>query len=186
MNMNNSFKQTLSEIKNNMKAIIPQIGKYYYPDYNDGREVYYPVAKQMVKEDDLFYIFSDKSKHWKDMDFHWIEVPPPPNVVISDKPFIFKYEDYSLWSRQLAEQMSKSEIEKELNIYISNTDKYATSHLNAIKATHSMTSNSQRRAQTGNVVRANYERKRAYSNALEIYEYYPDKCYEARFSSTEP
>ena len=59
--------------------------------------------------------------------------------------------------------------------FISKTDKYGASHLNAVKATHSMESNSQRRAQTGNVL-DNYERKSAYLNALEIYENYPEKC----------
>jgi hypothetical protein len=163
-----------------LNTVIPEINKYYSP-FKEGQ----CHILQLVKKDDLFYIFSDLSKFPKDRDFSWFEREKPIIKIETNEPFIFPYDSYSLWSRQLAEQKTKSEIEKELNVYVSNTDKYATSHLNAIKATHSMTSNSQRRAQTGNVVRANYERKRAYSNALEIYEHYPDKCYEARFSSTE-
>ncbi len=162
--------------------MIPQLNKYYSP-YENGD----CMVQKLVKEDEMFWYFDNLVKYPKDLPFWWFEVEKPMDKIeIENKPFVYPYDTYSLWSRQLAEQKPKSEIEKELNVYISNTDKYATSHLNAIKATHSMTSNSQRRAQTGNVVRANYERKRAYSNALEIYEYYPDKCYEARFSSTEP
>ena len=159
-----------------MKAIIPKVGSYYYPLTYVGQKVFYPTVKQIVKEDDLYYIFSDKSKHSKAIDFCWVEVQPPLNAIKLEKPFIFKYEDYSLWARQLAAQKTKEEIKKELNVFISKTDKYGASHLNAVKATHSMESNSQRRAQTGNVLLDNYERKSAYLNALEIYENYPEKC----------
>ena len=40
----------------------------------------------------------------------------------------------------------------------------------------SMQSNSQRRAQAGNLVAGLGERKMALENALEIHKYYPEKC----------
>jgi hypothetical protein len=100
---------------------------------------------------------------------------------MSDKPVpLWKYEEYSEWSRQIARSSTRKEIEKELGICDCQRGKLGESHLAAIEKTTSMQSNSQRRAQSGNVLRGNYERMQAYKNALEIYDYYPEKSKEGK------
>lgn len=88
---------------------------------------------------------------------------------------IWKYEDYSVWSRNIAKDYTRAEIEKRLGKAEGARSGASKAHLAAVESTHSMQSNSQRRAQTGNVVRANYEERMALTNALEIYEFYPEK-----------
>jgi hypothetical protein len=80
----------------------------------------------------------------------------------------FKITDYSTWSRQIAKTKSAIEIEKEIKKLEGNRKKLSQSHLNAIKKTTSMTSNSQRRAQSRAIMTGNYEKLQAYKNALEI------------------
>lgn len=94
------------------------------------------------------------------------------------KPYMWKYEDYSDWSRSIARNYTRDEIIREINKLEKGTGKITESHLSAIKKTTSMQSRSQARAQSGNVVIANYERKQAYKNALEIYDFYPEKTKE--------
>lgn len=89
---------------------------------------------------------------------------------------IFKYEAYSDWSRLLAKTKTVQELEKEMGIANSKREKLAKSHFDAVKKTSSMSSNSQRRAQSRNSMVGNYEKYNAYKNALEIHEYYPEKC----------
>jgi hypothetical protein len=55
-------------------------------------------------------------------------------------------------------------------------NKYAMQHLSAIEATTSMQSQSQRRAHARNNLTGNYEKKRAYNNAIELHKYYPERC----------
>ena len=88
----------------------------------------------------------------------------------------WKYEEYSMWSRQLAGNYTASELEKRLGIVEGSRSGAAASHLRVIERSTSMQSNSQRRAQSGNVLRANYEERRALYDALEIHSYYPDKA----------
>lgn len=93
---------------------------------------------------------------------------------------LWKYEDYSDWSRQIAKHYTREEIEKEFNKCARQRGKLAESSLKSIQKTTSMQSNSQRRAQSGNALTGNYERMQAYKNALEIYDYYPEKTKEGR------
>ena len=88
---------------------------------------------------------------------------------------IWKYDDYSNWSKQLALNYTIKEIEKKLNVCNGLRDRLSKSHLAAIEKTHSNQSNSQRRAQSRNSMIGNYEEKSALENALEIYCYYPEK-----------
>jgi len=102
-------------------------------------------------------------------DFMDIKAPVEPQ---------FKYEDYSEWSRQIAKTYTRKEIEKEANIANNNREQLSKNHLAAVEKSTSMSSNSQRRAQSRNAMTGNYERYNAYINALEIYDYYPEKTKE--------
>jgi len=88
----------------------------------------------------------------------------------------WKYEEYSDWSRQLARNNTQEELQKQLAKLKGEQVKNKASHLRAIDKTTSMQSNSQHRAQSGNVVRGNYERRSAIENALEVHKYYPEKA----------
>ncbi|MBK8113325.1 MAG: hypothetical protein IPK44_01755 [Candidatus Accumulibacter sp.] len=90
----------------------------------------------------------------------------------------WKYEDYSTWSRQIAKDYTRAQIEKELGIAASKREGLAASHLRAIDATGSMGGASQRRAQSRNAMTGNYERWNAYKNALELYDVYPQHTKE--------
>lgn len=88
------------------------------------------------------------------------------------------YEEYSQWPRTIAANYTKAEIEREINKCDSARGALGRSHLNAVNKTTSMSSNSQRRAQSGNVFRGNWEKMQAHIRALEIYEFYPEKTKE--------
>lgn len=150
---------------------IPTVGKYYSP-FNEGEF----IILKLVKEDEMFFYFSDRTKYPKDMEFSWFEREKPAEIKKDDKPFIFPYESYSLWSRQLANMYTFDELKKELSKCESNTEKYAKQHLDAIEATTSMTSQSQRRAHARSNVQGNYEKKCALRNAIELHDLYPEKC----------
>jgi hypothetical protein len=75
---------------------------------------------------------------------------------------------------------TRRELEKRIGIASETASKAARSHLRAIQATHSMTSQSQRRAQSGNVVAAAGEEKIAIRGALEIYDLFPEWTKEAK------
>jgi hypothetical protein len=92
---------------------------------------------------------------------------------------------YSDWSKQLAKLMTLEQIEKELGCLVYESKKAAASHLRAIDATTSMQSQSQRRAQTGNVVRAVGERRMALSGARQIYYLFPEHALSSTPQSTE-
>lgn len=90
----------------------------------------------------------------------------------------WKYEEYSDWSRLIAKNYTRAEIEKEVGITNNARGKLADSHRRAIEKSTSMQSSAQGRAQSGNAMRGNYERFNAHKNALEIYDYYPEKTKE--------
>ena len=81
---------------------------------------------------------------------------------------------YSAWSKQLAKNYTRAELEKRLGVASDSVAKASRTHLRAIQATHSMQSQSQRRAQSGNVVAAYGEEKIALRGALEIYDLFPE------------
>ena len=149
----------------------PFVGGYFSP-YKDGD----CRILKLVKEDDRFYYFDDLSKYPKSLPWWWFQREKPIEVIETNEPFIFPYESYSLWSRQLAESYSVNELQKVVNECEGLSDKYAKQHLSAIEATTSMQSQSQRRAHAKNNVVGNYEKKRAYSNAIELHKYYPERC----------
>lgn len=81
---------------------------------------------------------------------------------------------YSDWMKRLAKTYTKAEIEKRLGVAADAVAKAARTHLRAVQATHSMSSQSQRRAQSRNVVAASGEERIALSGALEIHELFPE------------
>lgn len=85
----------------------------------------------------------------------------------------WKYEDYNDWSRLLAKNHTKEELETMIYGAKRSLTSATKTHLSAISKTSSMESNSQRRAQSRNNVSGSYEKKYAIENALEIHEYYP-------------
>ncbi len=88
----------------------------------------------------------------------------------------FDYDDYSEWSKQLAKRYDVIELQKVVDECTRLADKYATQCLNAIIATTSMQSQSQRRAHARNNSSSNYEKKRAHQDAIELHLHYPDEC----------
>jgi len=93
---------------------------------------------------------------------------------------IWKYEDYNDWSRLLAKNHTLKELEAMLGKSSTELKKSTKSHLNAIEKSTSMQGNSQARAQSGNSVTGNYEKKYAVENAIEIYKYYPERTLEGK------
>lgn len=88
----------------------------------------------------------------------------------------FPYETYSKWARDLAAYYTEEELQREISGCNKKSPKYQKQHLDAVKATTSMQSNSQRRAHSGNNLRANYERLVAHQHAIDLHKYYPEKC----------
>lgn len=158
-----------------MKAIQcynqPFVGGYFSP-FKDGDT----MIMQLVKEDDEFYYFDSLVKYSKDLPWWWFRRDKPADKIETNEPFVFPYETYSLWSRQLAELYTVKELQKVVSECEGLSDKYARQHLAAIEATTSMQSQSQRRAHARNNLTGNYEKKRAYSNAIELHKYYPERC----------
>ena len=87
----------------------------------------------------------------------------------------WKYEEYSEFSRQLAKNYTKKELEKQLAKIEKELQSATDSHLKAINRSISMQSQSQSRAMNRNRVSFAGQRKRDLQNALEIHEYYPEK-----------
>ncbi len=168
-NINSVEFGKIAQLVSIQSHVKPFVGSWYSPFENGDCFVLC-----LVKEDDTYYYFHDGTKHLKDIPFSWFEVERPKNETLPTK---YPYESYSLWSRQLAKSYSVKELQKELDKCDVLSDKYARQHLAAIKATTSMQSQSQRRAQTGNNVRGNYERKQAYKNAIELHSTYPEHSY---------
>lgn len=130
------------------------------------------MVLKLVREDTEYWYFSDGTKYSKDRPFWWFKRLKP--IVQKEIEYVFPYSSFSLWARQLAKEHSKQELQKVVAECEILTEKYAIQHLNSIKATISMQSNSQRRAQSRNNVTGNYERKMAYKHALEIHDLYPE------------
>lgn len=86
---------------------------------------------------------------------------------------------YSPWMKQLAKHYTRAELEKRLGIASGEASKAAQTHLRAILATHSMSSQSQRRAQSRNAVAASGEERMAINGALEIYDLFPEHTKES-------
>lgn len=98
-------------------------------------------------------------------------------LVVIDKPVPqWKYAEYSTWSKGLAKNYTRDDLERKYAKLCGEQVGNKKSHLRAIERTHSMTSNSQSRAQSGNVVRGNYEERTAIKWALEIHDDYPEKA----------
>jgi len=88
----------------------------------------------------------------------------------------WKYDDYSKWSHMLAMNYTRDQLNEKLNDLEGLSDQYAKQHREAIEASTSMSSNSMRRAHSRNNVSSNYEELNAINNAIEIHEFYPEKC----------
>ena len=93
------------------------------------------------------------------------------------------YGEYTAFAHRLAKTCTRQEITRRLVKAEADSDKAGGSHLRAIERSTSMQSNSQSRAQTGNVVRGNYEERQALRDALEIYDYYPEKTKQAQLGN---
>jgi hypothetical protein len=76
----------------------------------------------------------------------------------------------------LAKSKTPAQLEKEYHEVAYQLSKATQSHLRAIQSTASMSGCSQRRAQSKNNVTGLAERKNALKDALELHQYYPDKC----------
>ena len=87
----------------------------------------------------------------------------------------YKYEEYTPHEQQLAKIHTRAELEKMHGKLLGAQPGNSASHLRAIEKSTSMQSNSQARAQSGNVVRGNYEQRQFYNHALEIHDHYPEK-----------
>jgi hypothetical protein len=105
--------------------------------------------------------------------------------VANKEPWPWKYEDYKPFQQQLAKNYTRAELEKKLSKLEGEQSKNTASHLRAIDRTTSMTSNSQARAQTGNVVRGNWEQSNDLRNALEIHDHFPQQAKGASPSTQE-
>lgn len=87
---------------------------------------------------------------------------------------LWKYEDYNDWSRLMARNYTKKELENMVYGTGKELSKASKSHLNAVQKSTSMQGNSQARAQSRNAMTGTYEKKYAIENALEIYQFYPE------------
>lgn len=141
---------------------LPIIGGIYSPDKNGAY-----MNKELIKEDKDFYYFSGGTKYPKDLPFWWFK--SKNKIEKEDEPTIFKYSDYNDWAKQIFKSQSIKEIKKVITECEFLSNKYSMQHLEAIQKTTSMQSNSQRRAQTGNNVKGNFEKKVAYKQALELH-----------------
>ena len=81
---------------------------------------------------------------------------------------------YSTWAKTLASNYTRGQLEERLYGVSVAGKKAAASHLRAIDATHSMQSQSARRANTRNVVAASGDERLAISGAIEIHELFPE------------
>lgn len=81
---------------------------------------------------------------------------------------------YSEWQKRLAHNFTRAELESCLYRNRTKVRRAAYSHLRAIDATHSMSSNSTRRAHSRNVVAASGDKAIALKGALEIHDLFPE------------
>lgn len=85
---------------------------------------------------------------------------------------------YSPWVKALALIHTRAELEQRLAVNRASAPAASHAHLAAIQATGSMQSQSQRRAQSGNLARALGEEASALRGALEIYDLFPEHTKE--------
>ena len=81
---------------------------------------------------------------------------------------------YSDWMKRLALTKTRGQLLRDLGIAKHDGERAGRQHLRAIEKRHSMQSNSQARAQTGNVASAAGDTRLAILGALEIYELFPE------------
>lgn len=81
---------------------------------------------------------------------------------------------YNAWMKMLAKNHTLAELEAKLNGNRVRVGKETASHLNAVNATSSMSSQSARRAHARNIVAATGEEAIAIRGAIEIYELFPE------------
>jgi len=81
---------------------------------------------------------------------------------------------YSEWSKKLALLHTRADLQRMLGITDRNAHTASAQHHAAVKATTSMTSQSQRRAQSRNVVAAAGETAMAIRGALDIHVLFPE------------
>lgn len=81
---------------------------------------------------------------------------------------------YSSWMKILAKSYTLTELEQKIYSAKSDADRSSRSHLKAIQRTHSMTGNSQARAQARNVTAAAGDYIIALKGAIEIHELFPE------------
>ena len=81
---------------------------------------------------------------------------------------------YSSWMKQLALNYTLAELERKLTDNRKRVGGEAASHLRAIEASGSMSSQSQRKAQSRNVLVATGDEMIALNGAIEIYELFPE------------
>lgn len=85
---------------------------------------------------------------------------------------------YTPWTKSLALTYSRAELEQRLAVNRASAPAASRAHLAAVQATGSMQSQSQRRAQSGNLARALGEEASALRGALEIYDLFPEHTKE--------
>lgn len=86
---------------------------------------------------------------------------------------------YSDWAKLLAQTYTRPEIETRLGVTQCDLSKAAKVHHRAVSKSTSMTSNSQHRAQSRNVVAATGDLARALRGALEMHDLFPEYAKEA-------
>jgi hypothetical protein len=128
---------------------------------------------QAAGQMDMFGMMSDAATETPVVETPKVEATAPATNAPQ-----WKYEDYSAWSRQIAQNYTRKEIEKEIGLADGKRAGLGKSATAAVDRTTSMQSNSQARAQTSNALRGNWERLNAYQNALELYDFYPEKTKE--------
>ena len=87
---------------------------------------------------------------------------------------------YSPWMKQLAQNYTLAELERKLHGNRKRVGREAASHLRAIDASVSMSSQSQRKAQSRNVLAATGDEMIAINGAIEIHELLPEHAKSAQ------
>jgi phage FluMu gp28-like protein len=90
---------------------------------------------------------------------------------------------YGDWPRQLARDLTRPAIERELGIASAAVSDASRRHLRAVQASTSMASQSSRRAHARNVVAATGERRSALRGALEIHYLFPEHAKQSDVES---
>lgn len=85
----------------------------------------------------------------------------------------WRLDGYSDFARQLARTKTRKELEREYARLEREQERNASARQRALDKTTSMTSHSQARAQTGNVVSGNWTQRMHIRHALEIHDHYP-------------